>query len=623
MTTARPKAASRGHLGSALNTEVFRLLPRRDWNESIDRAGLAPEIGERLREIIRRTRLWNGERVEVARELIVHAQDAVEAGRSPGEIAAGLGEPRVVARLIRRAMKRKRHWLWHARAWTGRVLVGSFVLVFLIAGWLTARTWLGTPTPRHDFVAELNARFSHLAPEERAWPVYKAAYGEISLVTHDAREEMLKRANQWFGRPLTEEQRAIGIELPGIDLFPGIDPAHPDYTEVVALFDRIRPALESVKAAAARPAIGRLISTRAEEPPADAPPGWLPEPIPDTDDPAEQRDLIGVLLPHLSPMRHFARWLAFDARLAQRESDPDRAAESILAMHGLARQTGEEPFLISRLVGLAIDALARGTTADLLEADPGFFRNEHLVSIAHALARSRDRAMDSSFGNERLMFEDFLQRTFTDDGKGGGHITAQGLRLAREYESLGGWSHDFDDLVTATGLIALASREAHARAYDELMGAMIADFETGYALYRGAPSRAARWAERNQRRIDIPMVWVLAPSFDRIPATYHTMRLRTEAVMAAIGVHMFERTHGVWPGSLRELEPRFLPFTPEDPYDGKPLRLLIRDDRPVIYSIGPDGRDDAGDPGELAGKGYNLGSSEAMDKPGDLILYPK
>lgn len=623
MTVRHPKAPSRGRIASALNTEVSRLLPRRDWNETIDRAGLAPEIGERLREIIRRTRLWNGERVEVARELIVHAQDAVEAGRSPGEVAAGLGEPRVVARLIRRAMKRKRHWLWHARAWTGRILVGSFLLVFLVAGWLTARTWLGTPTPKRNYIAEINAPFAGLAPEERAWPVYKAAYGEISLITHGAREEMLKRANQWFGKPLTEEQRAISIELPGIDLFPGIDPAHPDYASVVELSFRIRPSLDSVRAAAARPAIGRLLSTRAEETPENAPPGWLPEPIPEPDDPRLQSDLIGVLLPHLAPMRHFARWLAFDARLARLEGDPDRACESILAIHGLARQTGEEPFLISRLVGLAIDALAHGTTADLLGADPGFFRNEHLVSLAHALARSRERTMDASFGYERLMFDDFLQRTFTDDGKGGGHITAKGMRLVREYGSLSGGTLEIDDLITTTGLIALASRAAQAQAYDEFVGAMIADLETGYALYRGAPSRAAQWNERNQGRIDIPVVRLLAPAFERTIAHHHTQRLRTEALMAAIGVHMYRRAHGEWPGSLRELEPRFLPFTPEDPYDGKPLRLRIRDGAPVIYSIGPDRTDNRGDPGELAGKSYGLGSAEAMDKPGDLILYPK
>jgi hypothetical protein len=41
------------------------------------------------------------------------------------------------------------------------------------------------------------------------------------------------------------------------------------------------------------------------------------------------------------------------------------------------------------------------------------------------------------------------------------------------------------------------------------------------------------------------------------------------------------------------------PFTRRrttDPFDGKPLKLAVRDGHPVLYSVGPDAKDDGGAP---------------------------
>ena len=37
-----------------------------------------------------------------------------------------------------------------------------------------------------------------------------------------------------------------------------------------------------------------------------------------------------------------------------------------------------------------------------------------------------------------------------------------------------------------------------------------------------------------------------------------------------------------------------LKTVPIDPYDGKPLKMAMVDDHPVIYSVGRDGKDDGG-----------------------------
>jgi hypothetical protein len=64
--------------------------------------------------------------------------------------------------------------------------------------------------------------------------------------------------------------------------------------------------------------------------------------------------------------------------------------------------------------------------------------------------------------------------------------------------------------------------------------------------------------------------------------------------IAVLAAERFRRAKGRWPSEVAELVPKFLPKTPIDPYDGKPLRLRRDQVGIVIYSIGPDLQDDGG-----------------------------
>jgi hypothetical protein len=67
-------------------------------------------------------------------------------------------------------------------------------------------------------------------------------------------------------------------------------------------------------------------------------------------------------------------------------------------------------------------------------------------------------------------------------------------------------------------------------------------------------------------------------------------------------VRLYQADHGgEFPLSLEGLVPRYLPQLPVDPFspDGKPIRYVILPgglpgggDRPLVYSVGPDGTDD-------------------------------
>ncbi len=67
-------------------------------------------------------------------------------------------------------------------------------------------------------------------------------------------------------------------------------------------------------------------------------------------------------------------------------------------------------------------------------------------------------------------------------------------------------------------------------------------------------------------------------------------RAHLHCAIAAVAVEQYRVAHGDWPPSLTALgEP-----LPDDPYTGQPLRFERTADGVVVYSVGPNGRDDGG-----------------------------
>ncbi len=67
-------------------------------------------------------------------------------------------------------------------------------------------------------------------------------------------------------------------------------------------------------------------------------------------------------------------------------------------------------------------------------------------------------------------------------------------------------------------------------------------------------------------------------------------------VRTALAIERYERAHGALPEALDALTPGYLDAIPIDPFDGQPIRYQVRDNGYLLYSIGPDGGDDGGEP---------------------------
>ena len=75
--------------------------------------------------------------------------------------------------------------------------------------------------------------------------------------------------------------------------------------------------------------------------------------------------------------------------------------------------------------------------------------------------------------------------------------------------------------------------------------------------------------------------------------------------MTAVTLEQFRASHNNrYPAGLSELTPSYLNAVLTDPFDGQPLRYRKQDAGYVLYSIGPDLKDDGGKP--MNGKGGDI-----------------
>lgn len=75
---------------------------------------------------------------------------------------------------------------------------------------------------------------------------------------------------------------------------------------------------------------------------------------------------------------------------------------------------------------------------------------------------------------------------------------------------------------------------------------------------------------------------------------YQRSQIELRCAGVALAVERHRLDHNAWPRDLQQLVPDYIPEVPRDPFDGKPLRLRSFPGGVMIYSVGPDARDNRG-----------------------------
>ncbi len=93
-------------------------------------------------------------------------------------------------------------------------------------------------------------------------------------------------------------------------------------------------------------------------------------------------------------------------------------------------------------------------------------------------------------------------------------------------------------------------------------------------------------------------------------------RVRQQAklrlLICELAIHRYRLDHGSGPRTLEELTPDYLPAVPRDPFAVGPLKYRPDGSGHLLWSVGPDGRNDGGKPMDK--------QSSADVNPGDLLL---
>src|SRR5215471_6718634 len=156
-----------------------RMTARLDLRRPLEEAALPQTINELLRRVVKATRLWRLEQLEVMQELIAHFTDGISSGASADELIKSFGDERQAAQLIRRAKQRNRPLPWQAlrfAAWTTGAL-------FLLYCGYAVYFFTGRPSPRINYVELVNRTVKKTPVEDRAWTYYRRA-----LIDSEARQ---------------------------------------------------------------------------------------------------------------------------------------------------------------------------------------------------------------------------------------------------------------------------------------------------------------------------------------------------------------------------------------------------------------------------------------------------
>jgi len=567
-------------------------------------SSLPPELRAIVEKVLNKCGLWRSERADVEAELVAHFSDGLAAGTSSLQLAKDFGDPRAAAKLIRRGKFRNRPLWWRSahRTAQGVFLLGGVAALFTTVHII--RFYMGQPTLRFN-PAEVMNKEALAAPESsRAWPVYRQALLAMDLTPSE--RDLL--ADATVGPP-TDDQ----------------------FAQIKPLLARAKRSLDLTRQGALRPVLGYFaghstdheidmhlweINGRKGQAPVLAP-----------QDPTENREAIGILFPHLGQIRNLVRLLRADSYAAIREGDAPRLESNIASILAISKQVRRPDALISGLVAVAISTIAGEVVRDALATRPELLSETQLRDLAHRFAALGSASDFISLKGERLFFDDFLQRAYTDDGNGDGRFTPAGARYTA---AIGNVQHEVPPIYAVSSMV-LASRKELRDIYHGALDRAQAELAVPPWQLGNASERAHVALDQRTAgllgSIRYEAIGLLLPALGRAYQIATNAAMDRDATLATIAIELERRRTGKLPSSLESLVPSLLPSVPRDNADGQPLRYRPLDDRGyVLYSLGADRADAGGRPGANAKDQSalrNFTGTPQLSVPGDWVFFPR
>jgi GYF domain 2 len=298
----------------------------------------------------------------------------------------------------------------------------------------------------------------------------------------------------------------------------------------------------------------------------------------------------GASISHLAKVRQAAQMAELSALTHADARQGTNAGQGVLLSLASARTLEPEPWLISQLVRVACEI----TAADALEQTVN--RVVMPAELLTQLQSAFDQAVEydaAGTGFNRALIGERVVGLSTFD------LPPEKLR---ELLSLLAATSEIDALrtnntlrSTPDGTIekALGNLKEQRQIFEESMNQMI-------VAHREALPGRLKASDVMTPRVDETkakgylLCATLLSGFGKVTSREAAGLARLRLAQTAVALERFRAANNHFPDSPNELAPKFLAAVPNDPFDGQPLRYRKSVEGFLLYSVGPDLKDDGG-----------------------------
>lgn len=284
-----------------------------------------------------------------------------------------------------------------------------------------------------------------------------------------------------------------------------------------------------------------------------------------------QYDETGLLLvPHVSDLLDVSKILRAKSLLEARRGDTDQAWKAFRTGLKTTEALRNEPLLISMLV-----------------------QNAMLKGQLHTLYQIYDLAPPSE-ESERFA-EDFLTQAF-DASKFAWIVDSERLQMEKLFDN------------HPTTINRHKSYPTLRKWIEQFLAWYRPAIQFDHALYLRTLNKVAKeaaqpyWSISPEERFEFDkdfawynvMARIVSPIWDGIQVSVTETSAQTVIARTWLALKQHKAKHGVYPNTLEEIDPQYLPESLPDPFTGQPLKYRREDDGFVVYSLGENLLDDHG-----------------------------
>ena len=558
---------------------------------------LPQNVRNLIAQVAKKTKLRKAERADVQRELTSHFQEALASGKSADDVVRAYGDAQACAKNLRIAVIAKRSpidrafgltFMWSARA------VGAFVLLYAV---VAISMSFNTPKVSFDPVKRYRESLPVAkSPDQVAWPAYRDALVKMGMGRDDPKRE------------------SAGVEA-ACDSLPGSE----NWNAATAWLTANRAQIDAFCKATKRPVFGFPVGVAVSDDDAalfgkNSQSNSISNAAIDNSDVdklvTSEFPSFGMLLPQLASLRDAAKIIAIDMMMAVEKADGERATRDAEAIIALSIHAQEGRILIGDLVGMSIRSIVVNRILMALEWKPNTFTDSQLKRLQNAL-RSVPPALERpDFTSERLMFEDIVQRVYTDDGHGDGRFAPQWkqLRLISALESISA-GNDGKKQGATTQFTLLASFLSQPFAFYAIAGRKEAldHYDASIKRLAGQPNDSLNDAVTASTIAEEEFVesmtahgarffleGILMPALGKVVFSFQIDRANRDACVISIAAELYHRANEKWPASAKDLAPLCNGDAPRDSWNGKSILMETDANGFRMWSVGRDGVDDRG-----------------------------